>query len=68
MNKKIVFNITRSIDGRLYIGIVDKSKRSGYQFASDDGVSGTGTNLKEWELDVDEAIELIKKYAYEVED
>ena len=68
MTKKIAFNITRSIDGRLYIGIVNKPKRNGYRFASDDGVSGTGTNLKEWELDADEAIELIKKYAYEVED
>lgn len=37
-------------------------------FAFDDGITGTGTDLKEWEVDADEAIELIKKYAYEVEE
>lgn len=68
MGKKITFNITRPISGRFFIGIVNKPKRSGYRFASNDGVSGTGTILKEWELDADEAVRLIKKYAYEVED
>ena len=67
MTKKVAFSITRTITGALYIG-VSNNKRSGYQFASDDGITGTGTRLKEWEVDADEAIELIKKYAYEVEE
>ena len=67
MTKKVAFNITRTITGALYIG-VSNNKRSGRMFAFDDGITGTGTDLKEWELDADEAIELIKQYAYEVED
>lgn len=67
MTKKVAFHITRTITGALYVGI-SNNKRSGYQFASDDGITSTGTQLKEWEVDADEAIELIKKYAYEVED
>ena len=67
MTKKVAFHITRTITGALYIGIYD-NKRSGRMFAFDDGITGTGTDLKEWELDADEAIEIIKKYAYEVEE
>jgi len=67
MTKKVAFNIVRTVTGALYIGI-SNNKRSGHQFAYDDGVTGTGTDLKEWEVDADEAIELIKEYAYEVED
>lgn len=69
MTKKVTFDITSSMGGgELFISIFKKPKRSGYRFASNDGVSGTGTILKEWELDADEAVRLIKKYAYEVED
>ena len=67
MTKKVAFNIVRTVTGALFIGI-SNNKRSGYQFASNDGITSTGTRLKEWELDVDEAIRLIEKYAYEVED
>lgn len=67
MTKKVAFNIVRTVTGALFVGLGD-NKRSGHQFAYDDGVTGTGTILKEWEVDADEAIRLIEKYAYEVEE